>query len=116
MSYILQFLWNCFRRTLNRLQRTEHRVQYFMVFNQDVYFNHDQHVHCPHIGNVLNHDYSFHWSSNNGNWTSNTVKNGLNGNASTVITNGSSAGGFEVAGSDNASDVSSASNEPLRSL
>ncbi|KAF9538705.1 hypothetical protein CPC08DRAFT_731214 [Agrocybe pediades] len=96
MLSLLQFLWNCFRRMLNHLQRAEHAsVQYFMIFNQDVYFSHDQSIHHPHNGNILNHDHSFHSSLNNGNWTLNTVTNRSNENASTVITNGDSAGGFD---------------------
>ncbi|KAF9553965.1 hypothetical protein CPC08DRAFT_713298 [Agrocybe pediades] len=97
MLSFLQFLWHCFRRMLNRLQRTqaERGVQYFMIFNQDVYFSHDQSLHRPHNGDVLNYDHSFYSSlMNNGNWTSNVVTNTSNENASTVITNGDSAGGF----------------------
>ncbi|KAF9562579.1 hypothetical protein CPC08DRAFT_761388 [Agrocybe pediades] len=116
MHPILQSLWNFFRRMLNRLQRTENSVQYFLIFNHDVYFNHDESVHHLHNGDVLNRDrdYSFH-SSNNGNWMSNTVTNWSNENASTIITNGNAAGGVEVPGSDNESEVSSANSESLRS-
>ncbi|KAF9538707.1 hypothetical protein CPC08DRAFT_717527, partial [Agrocybe pediades] len=95
MFSFLQSLWNGLRRMLNQLLRAERGAQYFMIFNQDVYFNQDQSIHLPHNGNVFNHDYSFHSALNNGNWTSNTIMNRSNANASTVITNGDSAGGFD---------------------
>ncbi|KAF4614010.1 hypothetical protein D9613_007434 [Agrocybe pediades] len=99
MVSFLQFLRNLVRGRRNSQPKSlgradQHTIQYVMIFNHDVYFNHDQSTHRQHIGNVLNHDHSFH-SSNNGNWMSNTVTNSLMENASTVITNGNSTGGFD---------------------
>ncbi|KAF9539842.1 hypothetical protein CPC08DRAFT_731066 [Agrocybe pediades] len=121
MPSFLQFLRNLARKMYNdqpkRRRSAQHTVQYVMIFNHDVYFNHDQSVHRPHNGNILNHDYSFH-SFNSGNCISNNVTNTSTGsmeNASTVITNGNStAGGFnEAPDSDDASDES-ANSEPSR--
>ncbi|KAF4612095.1 hypothetical protein D9613_003732 [Agrocybe pediades] len=117
MPSFLQFLRNLVRKTHNQpkcRQSAQHTVQYVMIFNHDVYFNHDQSVHRPHNGNVLNHDYSFH-SFNSGNCTSNNVTNTSMGsmeNAFTVITNGNSTGGLDdTPDLDDASDES-ANGEP----
>ncbi|KAF4612316.1 hypothetical protein D9613_003704 [Agrocybe pediades] len=118
MPSFLKFLRDFVHKMHNqpkRRQSAQHTVQYVMIFNHDVYFNHDQSVHRPHNGNIFNHDYSFH-SLNSGNWTSNNVTNTSTGsmeNASTVITNGNSTGGFEVPDPDDNSDEV-ATGEPSR--